>query len=60
MVYVLCELGTGCVDFPRLLTTLDEVGYRGWVVVEEDVLSGMGNPGDNAKRNRAYLRSIGV
>jgi len=60
MIQVFCELGTSCVDFPRMLTTLDEIGYRGWVVVEQDVLPGVGNPGENAKRNRAYPRSIGV
>ena len=57
---VFCELGTGCVDFPGMLAALDEIGYAGWVVVEQDVLPGMGNPGENAKRNRSYLRSIGV
>ena len=57
---VFCELGTGSVDFPGMLAALGEIGYTGWVVVEQDVLPGTGNPGENAKRNRAYLRSIGV
>lgn len=57
---VFCELGTGCVDFPGMLRALNEIGYGGWIVVEQDVLPGMGNPGENAKRNRAYLRSIGI
>ena len=55
-----CELGKGCVDFPGMLAALDEIGYGGWVVVEQDVLPGMGNPRESARRNREYLRSIGV
>ena len=57
---VFCELGKGCVDFPDMLKALDEIGYQGWIVVEQDVLPGMGNPGESAIRNREYLRSIGV
>jgi inosose dehydratase len=57
---VFCELGRGCVDFPGMLRALDEIGYDGWVVVEQDVLPGMGNPRESARRNRAYLRSIGA
>ncbi len=57
---VFCELGKGAVDFPGMLRALDEIGYQGWIVVEQDVLPGMGSPRESAKRNRDYLRSIGV
>lgn len=57
---VFCELGKGCVDFPDILRALEEIGYDGWIVVEQDVLPGMGDPGESARRNRDYLRSIGV
>ena len=57
---VFCELGKGCVDFPGVLGALDEIGYDGWVVVEQDVLPGMGSPRESARRNREYLRSIGA
>jgi inosose dehydratase len=57
---VFCELGKGSVDFPGMLVALQEIGYQGWVVVEQDVLPGMGNPGESAIRNREYLRTIGV
>lgn len=57
---VFCELGKGCVDFPGVLTALDEIGYDGWIVVEQDVLPGMGTPRESARRNREYLRSIGA
>ena len=32
----------------------------GWAVVEQDVLPGMGMPRESARRNREYLRSLGV
>ena len=57
---VFCELGTGAVDFPGMLAALREIDYQGWIVVEQDVLPGMGNPRESARRNREYLRSIGV
>jgi len=57
---VFCELGRGSVDFPGMLTALEETGYAGWVVVEQDVLPGTGNPRESARRNREYLSSIGV
>lgn len=54
------ELGQGSVDFPGVLAALKEIGYGGWIVVEQDVLPGMGSPKESAARNRAYLRSIGL
>ena len=57
---VFCELGTGCVDFPGVLRALREIDYQGWIVVEQDILPGMGDPRESARRNREYLRSIGV
>lgn len=55
---VFCELGKGCVDFPAVLRWLKETGYTGYTLVEQDILPGMGNPADSARRNREYLRSI--
>ncbi len=57
---VFCELGQGDVDFPAVLETLKAIGYDGWIVVEQDVLPGMGAPKESAQRNRDYLRSIGL
>jgi inosose dehydratase len=57
---VFCELGKGDVDFPAVLQTLTRIGYRGWIVVEQDVLPGMGTPKASAQRNRDYLRGVGV
>jgi len=55
---VFCELGKGCVDFGAVLEWLAGRDYRGYVLVEQDVLPGMGTPKESARRNREYLRSI--
>jgi len=55
---VFCELGQGCVDFPAVLRWLKANHYEGYVLVEQDILPGMGAPKESARRNREYLRSI--
>jgi inosose dehydratase len=55
---VFCELGKGSVDFPAVLRWLAARHYEGYVLVEQDVLPGMGTPRESARRNREYLRSI--
>jgi inosose dehydratase len=57
---VFCELGQGCVDFPAVLDSLKQHDYDGWIVVEQDVLPGMGSPKESARRNREYLRVQGI
>jgi len=57
---VFCELGHGDVDFPAVIQVLKDIGYDGWIVVEQDVLPGMGTPKESAQRNRDYIRSIGL
>ncbi len=57
---IFCELGRGDVDFPGILNILKEQEYQGWIVVEQDVMPGMGSPKESAQRNRAYLRHIGL
>jgi inosose dehydratase len=56
---VFCELGNGDVNFSALMNQLQELGYDGWGVVEQDVLPGMGAPKESARRNREYIRSLG-
>lgn len=55
-----CELGKGCVDFKGVVDWLEKRNYKGYVLVEQDVLPGMGEPKESARRNREYLRSIGL
>ena len=55
---VFCELGKGCVDFAGIVRWAKESGYDHYLLVEQDVLPGMGAPKESARRNREYLRSV--
>jgi inosose dehydratase len=57
---IFCELGRGCVDFAAVKGWLERVNYSGFITVEQDLLPGMGTPLESARRNREYLRSIGL
>jgi inosose dehydratase len=58
-----CALGDGDISIDEVLSALTEIGYAGWLVVEQDVLPDPDNPGEPARdqlRNREYLRSRGL
>jgi inosose dehydratase len=58
-----CALGDGDIDIGEVLGALAEVGYDGWLVVEQDVLPDPNNPGQPAsdqRRNREFLRAHGL
>jgi inosose dehydratase len=55
---VFTELGRGVLDVPGLLAALREIGYDGWLMVEQD--STWLRPLESARTSRAYLRSLGV
>ena len=56
-----CEPEQGAVDFLGFRDVLDEVGYDGWVTVEQDMYPApFDKPLPIAKRTRAYLREIGI
>jgi inosose dehydratase len=55
---VFCELGKGSVDFPAIATELKRMKYDGWIVVEQDVLPGMGKPRECAQHNIDYIKSL--
>ena len=55
---VFCELGKGCVDFRGVLLWAVQSGYSHYMLVEQDVLPGMGAPKESARRNRDYLRAL--
>ncbi len=57
---MVCELGQGTVDFPAVMDVLNQRDDLAWIVVEQDVLPGMGSPLESAQRNRDFLRSIGL
>ena len=48
-------LGTGVVDFPKVLQALGEVGYKSWLVVEQDNSS---DPYETSKVSIAHLRRV--
>ena len=57
---IFCELGKGDVDFPAIIDELRNSKYTGWIVVEQDVLPGMGAPKQYAEHNRDFLRKLGM
>jgi inosose dehydratase len=57
---VFCQLGQGTVPFAAIVKELRSRGYKGWIVVEQDVLPGMGSPLESARRNRAHLATLGL
>ncbi len=57
---VFCELGRGCVDFAGVIAAMRALGYEGWAVVEQDIVAGRGTPLESARRNREYLRKLGL
>ena len=56
---IFCELGQGQVDFAGVTAWMQRRAFSGWIVVEQDVLPGMGAPEASARRNRDYLRTLG-
>ncbi|WP_372933710.1 sugar phosphate isomerase/epimerase family protein [Mariniphaga sediminis] len=56
---VFCELGKGNVDFKTIVNILKEKEYDGWIVVEQDVLPGMGSPKKCAVWNRQFIQLLG-
>ena len=57
---IFCELGRGAVPFGGVRDALAALPYAGWIVVEQDVLPGLGTPSLSAIRNREYLRGLGL
>lgn len=50
-------LGEGRVDFAKVREAIDDIGYRGWLVIESAVGSGM-SMRDSYVHNQKYLRSV--
>ena len=61
---VFCELGEGDSGLPEVIDALDDVGYEGWLVVEQDRGLTMDDTLDmvfqSNVRNRDYVRSLGI
>lgn len=52
-------MGQGVVDFAAVLALLDEHGYNGWVVGEEESAAARADGIAAINHNRSYLRSLG-
>lgn len=58
---IFCPLGEGEVDFPTIIQEMETLGYDGWAIVEQDILTDdLSAPKKYAIQNREYLRSIGL
>lgn len=57
---VFCKLGDGSVDFKAIADQLKATDYNGWIVVEQDVLPGMGDPKACAQHNRDFIKTLGL
>lgn len=57
---VFCELGKGAVDFETIVDLLNKNNYDDWIVVEQDILPGMGEPKKCAQSNRNFIRTLGL
>ena len=57
---VMCPIGRGVIDYPAVKRTLEEIGYHGFITVEQerDPLNVAGSLED-VKQSRDYLRSVG-
>ncbi|CCE99523.1 Sugar phosphate isomerases/epimerases (plasmid) [Sinorhizobium fredii HH103] len=57
---VMCPIGRGVINYPAVKRALEEIGYRGFITVEQerDPLSVAGSLAD-VKESRDYLRSVG-
>lgn len=57
---VFSELQESHIDFAEITEALEDVGYDGWIVVEQAVNPGQGHPLESAKRNREFLKGLGI
>lgn len=57
---VFSELQDSHLDFHAITEALEDYGYDGWIVVEQDVNRSLGNPLESAKRNREFLKGLGL
>ena len=56
-----CEPAQGVVSFEQLREVLHDIGFQGWVTVEQDMYpTEFDKPLPIAKRTREYLRTVGI
>lgn len=56
---VFVPLGRGDVDYASIFAVLNQVGYAGWLIAEQDrLIAEADNPLEDAKISRAFLREM--
>ena len=55
---IFSEIGKGNVDFSAVLRWLKNHNYDGYLLIEQDILPGMGTPKESARRNREHLLEL--
>jgi len=57
---IFCELGEGDVPFPDIIKYLPKINQAEWIIVEQDILDSSQSPAKSAKKNRVYLKKLGL
>lgn len=52
------KMGKGSIDFKSILSNLDSIHYKGWIVVEEESKSSEKNPALAVRLNRQYMKML--
>jgi len=55
---IFSEIGKGNVDFSAVLRWLKNHNYDGYLLIEQDILPGIGTPKESARRNREHLLGL--
>ncbi len=55
---IFTEIGSGDIDFARVVLALDAAGFDGWVIAETD-LTLLETPAESARQNRIALQELG-
>jgi inosose dehydratase len=50
--------GEGRLDFPGIVSYLNEIGYQGWVIFEDESASAERDPDSATRKNGAYARDV--
>jgi len=57
---IFCPLGQGSVDFRRVASALDDIGYRRFLTIEQDRVPGTGEPVQELRSSVDVLRDVGI
>jgi inosose dehydratase len=49
-------MGEGVIDFPRIVRYLRSIGYKGWIMVEEESKKAVADPDGAMLANSRYVK----